>query len=760
MTTNIDLRRILSMYCVRGFFLFPLGQESKRPCIKNNLEEASNDIKQLMKWEKEFPGCNWGLSLAKSGLVAIDIDQGGLEAWAVYVEEYGEPKTLKAKSGSGIGSHYIFNSDLGKRYRGKLCQGIDVKHNGYIAVYPSVHPKTKRRYGWVLFSEQIAPLPEWLKLEIEKPEFKKHDPEELYSSPETARFESVVEELKEKTFDYASWVKMGMALHSAFKGSDEGLGIFLDITGGASYKEGDNEIATRKWDSFTSKGDLSAASFFYEAGKLGCTIPQEGKEDDKALFKSEPIPEIKSKKKKPEWVIDKTGLQTTDNAKFLIKEVNSWGYAMLGSNLTGHIIMQWLSENGVPHFRVIQKENFNAALKDRALEMYGKNGIKTVPASEIWGQSSWKAKYRNVVFKPNADFEDLNLWCDIPCARKKGDVSLILELIYVLCGEDEIKARYLLQWFAHLMQKPEEKPVIVPVFIGEQGAGKGMLFDEIIRRILTADFYIKLDKAGTIKEKFNVEQARKFMTVLDEASWRGDHELASVMKSLTGSSTMTVEEKFGARYPIENYSRYVILSNDIEAVRVELSNRRYIVFSTSNAWKGTDKFGELMKKLRTENLHEAFYDYLLGVDISSFDPYVFPSHIDTSGDETKVASMSAVGQFWSDMFFEEPQKLFQEKEDGIYLSKNHAFNAFIQYVGTVRPLGKRFSRRAFTIETETLMPVLRGSSTRCRLKEGNERAWLISPREMLQSFCLKARLAPPSEFVDAEYFDTGDFDKL
>lgn len=760
MATTVDLRTVLTGYCKRGFFLFPLGMESKRPCIKDNLEAASNDIEKLMAWAKEFPGCNWGLSLAKSGLVAVDIDEGGLEEWGILLLAFDEPSTLKARSGSGVGSHYVFKAAPGKRYRGKLAKGIDVKHNGYIAVYPSVHPRTKRRYRW---ENELSPaaLPQWLCERIEKPEFKSRPVNEVYASPETARFRTVIEELKEKSFDYATWVKMGMALHSAFKGSDEGLEIFLDLSSGASFKEGDDELAKRKWDSFSVRGDLSAASFFYAAGELGCTVPQEGQAEDKKLFAANPLPEFKEPPKPaPQWSIDKAGLLTTRDPAFLVKEINSWGYAMLGSNLTGHIIMQWMSENGVPHFRVIAPENFKSAIKDRALKIPTERGWRTVPATEVWGQSSWKMKYRNVVFKPDADFQDLNLWCDIPCSRRKGDVSLVRELIFILCGEDQAKADYLTAWLAHLVQRPHEKPIIVPVFIGEEGAGKGMLFDEIMRRILTNDFYIRLDKAGTIKEKFNVEQSKKFITVLDEASWRGDNELTAVMKSLTGSSTMTVEEKFGARYTIENYSRYVILSNEVEAVRVGLSNRRYIIFTTSQAWKGTDKFGKIMHGLRHEGLHEAFYDFLLGVDISAFDPYVFPAHLDTAGDETKIASMSAVGQFWSDLFFEHPQKIFYKKEEDFFLSKNHAFNAFVSYVDTVRPHGRRFSRRAFTAETESLMPVLKARSTRLRFAQDNQRAWAVDPTAMLQSFCQKSRLSPPSVFSVSEFIDDGDFDKV
>ena len=45
----------------------------------------------------------------KSGITVVDVDQkdGGLEWWESYVEEHGEPETMKVRTGGG-GFHYYF----------------------------------------------------------------------------------------------------------------------------------------------------------------------------------------------------------------------------------------------------------------------------------------------------------------------------------------------------------------------------------------------------------------------------------------------------------------------------------------------------------------------------------------------------------------------------------------------------------------------------------------------------------------------------
>ncbi len=241
---------VLLAYCQRGFFLFPVRKETKRPAIKDNLNQASNDINQLMEWDEKFPNCNWAISCAKSGVVAVDVDHahGGMEAWATMIHKNGDPNALKATSGSG-GLHYVFKADKSKKYRGKIQKGIDVKFNGYILVYPSLHERTGDHYRWTNFREKashLSPAPVWLSDLIEKTtRVGKADPTFKFGNK---YLEKLVTSLKESELDYEEWMQAGMALHAATEGSLEGLQLYLSLTQGASFQDGDIEKAEAKWD--------------------------------------------------------------------------------------------------------------------------------------------------------------------------------------------------------------------------------------------------------------------------------------------------------------------------------------------------------------------------------------------------------------------------------------------------------------------------------------------------------------------------------
>lgn len=763
---SVDLRSLKSIlegYCARGWYLFPLKKESKLPAISNNLEEASNEIGVLMEWAARFPGCNWGVSLAKSGLVAVDVDDDpikrGLEKWQELIAEHEEPDTLKAQSGSGTGLHYVFKAEPGARYRGKITRGIDVKHNGFIAIYPSIHPRTKKQYR---FLNNIDPdtVPEWIAELTVKPKVERK--ERTGPKAGTEFYARIIAQLKEKEFGYHEWLRMGMALHAAFDGSDEGLELYLDLTEGVNYCEGDDEKARAKWESFKpDPGGVSAGTFVFIARDLGCEIPNPDFETDRAAFAADDDPMGESAPAPvDEWGMTASGHRFTEDADFLVRYINGLGFAMLNSVQDGKVIKHWLDQNGVQQFKMMNGEDFRNSIKEFSLRTFtGRNPPKPkfTPAAEIWLKSSRKARFRNVVFEPYPDFQDLNLWSDIPCKRADGDVSLLLELVDVLTGHDADKASYLLDWLAHLMQKPEEKCITVPVLIGLQGTGKGLFTDGVLLKILTSSFYNRLDKPGILKERFNAEQARKFLTVLDESSWRGDHELVGVMKSLTGSATMVVEEKFGGRYTIANYSRYMVLSNDAEAVRVEVSNRRYLICNASKSWMGTDKFKELARQLREDNVAEAFYGFLLDRDIGKFDPFTFPVSIDNAGEETKIKSLGALGGFISDMLFEEPRGFFRsdDKKNPVIV-KSELYEEYLRYCKSSSRHEKNFSQKGFSIELTKMVPALEDVSGRNYLGGTQRRVWEVSPYNFAKSFCERNRLTMPEDFDDLEFLMTDE----
>ena len=250
-----DILPWITKYSRRGWYLFPVCPREKKPRIKDPLNAAANDIETLFAWFQKWPDSNWGLSLAKSGLVAVDVDAAGLALWAGYVANHGEPETLKARSGSGVGRHFVFTAAEGVAYRAHFedntakakIKGIDVKWHGYICVQPSLHA-SGNTYTWL---NELAPadMPPWLCTLCVKPATVKRGAVPKVSV-NNKYFAELVSRIKAKHLTYSQWLKCGMALHAEFNGDEYGYSLWDEISRGPSYKPGDDEVIESKWATF------------------------------------------------------------------------------------------------------------------------------------------------------------------------------------------------------------------------------------------------------------------------------------------------------------------------------------------------------------------------------------------------------------------------------------------------------------------------------------------------------------------------------
>jgi hypothetical protein len=137
----------------------------KHPRVARGLKDATRDLSKIDEWfGKKAPLSNIAIVTGElSGITVIDIDIGdgkfGAESWAEAIKEHGEPDTLKAETGSG-GAHAVFqyNSAL-KTAANVLGKGVDCRNDGgYIVAAPSLH-RSGGVYKWIDWDKKPAVLP-------------------------------------------------------------------------------------------------------------------------------------------------------------------------------------------------------------------------------------------------------------------------------------------------------------------------------------------------------------------------------------------------------------------------------------------------------------------------------------------------------------------------------------------------------------------------------------------------------------------------
>ncbi len=130
-------------YATRGLYVLPCLPRLKLPACTHGYRDATTDREKIARWWSALPSANLGMACAPSGIVVIDVDprSGGDRTLAALEAQLGTlPETVEARTGGPDGGrHLLFRAPHG-RLVGNLGDGLDVKHEGYILVAPSVHP--------------------------------------------------------------------------------------------------------------------------------------------------------------------------------------------------------------------------------------------------------------------------------------------------------------------------------------------------------------------------------------------------------------------------------------------------------------------------------------------------------------------------------------------------------------------------------------------------------------------------------------------
>lgn len=247
------------VYVNHGFHIFPVHtvddagscscgatackDAGKHPRVQRGLKEASRDLSKIEEWFGEAsPESNIGIATGEiSGITVIDIDIGpgkfGAESWQEAIKDHGEPQTLMAQTGSG-GIHLIFqyNSAL-KTASNVLGKGVDCRNDGgFIVAAPSRH-RSGGVYFWTNWGDKPATLPAHLSRRKETRGRPKRD--SMYKGKYTLeQVEGMLELIPSDDRDL--WRSVGIILGREFGRIDEAWALYQLWAGKAGNKKGRN----------------------------------------------------------------------------------------------------------------------------------------------------------------------------------------------------------------------------------------------------------------------------------------------------------------------------------------------------------------------------------------------------------------------------------------------------------------------------------------------------------------------------------------
>jgi hypothetical protein len=605
-----------------GFKVFPLLENKKipMPFMKNWPEKATDDKNQVHAWWSSHPTANIGI--ATKGYVVVDVDfkneKDGFKTLANLKKHNNLPDTLMQKTASGS-LHLFFKSDTLYGNKVNLWEGIDIRADGGFVVG---HGSTIGRGTYEMdFTHEIAELPEWIANKLsEKKEKSTEAKEVIQVDPKRAEADAM------KFLNARPTVTSGERNHEAFKAAS----FVKDF--GCDYDQ-NLFLMGQFWKCEPPLEDEELEAVVRSAYKYGGDA-QGSKSIEAQLPELEEAPEAK-------------------NPFQILSE--EYAFCSIGGN--HRILRESTDYKGKRIVEHLSEPSFHAKLANR---FFQPDGDKPKSLSKEWIKSGFRRSYDGLVFAPEQKVNErfYNTWRGFSVEPLTEDEQPTKEMLDAyasftehalenVCHGDVELYQYLMTWFAHIVQKPWEKPLVATVFKGKKGTGKNALLNCVGN--LFKDNYMVTASRRHVVGNFNSHLESLLYLVLDEAFWSGDKEQEGILKDLITGETVEIERKGVDSYSVESCLRVSVIGNEAWLVPATEDERRFAVFSVGEGRRLDVDFFTAMRK----NMEAGGYRYLLtklkSYDISKVNVAVAPK---TEGlVEQQLASLSPLEKYWHDSLY-------------------------------------------------------------------------------------------------------------
>lgn len=631
------VREAALAYVRRGWAVFPLHSvdrerkctcgvpdcpdAGKHPRIPKGVKGASKSIEQVEKWFGLDEGadlCNIGLATGEgSGITVVDIDisdgHAGAETWAALIEEHGEPKTLTAQTGSG-GLHLFFayNSAVSSSTN-TFGPGIDCRNDGgYVVAAPSRH-RSGGSYAWIEADDPIAPLPKFLSKPKRKPgRPRKNDPKtRKYTLHEVRSMLSHV-----PADDRDMWRAVGIILGREFKRENEAWEVYLEWSDKWGGKKGRNHDAIMREAFF----ELSASDAereltigtIYAAAVDGGWATRDGFIDKEQFVYYAPDNNYIYRPAHTQWV-----RESVDNS---VAPVNEEGRIIPAS--------QWLARR-----RIVTTMTKEPRLEGDYIP--GLNYLDGVIVEDP--QAALFNKYRRA---------------SIALGDAKSAAPFVQHVHRIFSKGND--ADQFLDYMAHRVQQPGEKPRFALLIAGDQGTGKDTAVEFCCPAI--GEWNVASIDPSALDSNFNEFVAATLVRISEAANlgdmnkWAFNEKIKVLIAG--NPDYLPVNQKYGHKFSMRIFCGVIITTNHLASgIYIPEGDRRYDVIESAtleemglaDPEKRAAYFDGLYRWFHFERGASHVAAYLHERDISKFSP--------TSGQRKTeahymVVAMSNAGDNW------------------------------------------------------------------------------------------------------------------
>ena len=219
-----------------------------------------------------------------------------------------------------------------------------------------------------------------------------------------------------------------------------------------------------------------------------------------------------------------------------------------------------------------------------------------------------------------------NLWVPFPLTLKKTWVQndkavqfFVNHIQQVMCPDGEAQANYMLDWIAHMLQRPEEKVGKCPIFTSRGGVGKGRTV-EMFKALLGEDKVYDPEKPERdVWGEFNGGMKNAFLVVLDELASHKTTKALGELKHIITEPTISIRLMRTDPFKMKSHHRVLANTNDEDAgVEIGTDNRRFWVNRASEKFRGnTAYWTEFDLYITDPDAMKSLFEYFMARKIES-----------------------------------------------------------------------------------------------------------------------------------------------
>ena len=260
---------------------------------------------------------------------------------------------------------------------------------------------------------------------------------------------------------------------------------------------------------------------------------------------------------------------------------------------------------------------------------------KKIPCAVAWLQSPSRLSAQTVTFRagagPMTEAPDtraaLNLF--LPKQRSQAPIDWaerakpFIEHIEWLWGDH---ANQLIDWLAHIEQKPGELPHFGWLHISKKhGKGRNWVASVAVR-VWSGNVAASFDLIGALNNSFNDRLSRCLLAIVDEINEGGNssYRHAQTLRQMITAEHREINPKYGRKHVEYNATRWLIMSNHVGALPLDGNDRRFFVVDHEGEPRDPEYYTRLYALIKDPTFISSVAEMLKQRDISNFNPGEIP----------------------------------------------------------------------------------------------------------------------------------------